>query len=524
MSWHDLQGGWAKGQQRRINGLIQSIPIFAFGLSIPFVAIRITQWFMPRLPSIALPAGLLWLMAGGGALILLLLLRRLHVERAIIRLVPESDGRICPRCRRSLTQLPDAGECPKCGQPYVVEILQRYWEAYALEPTTAGEWLLKMDAGRTDATKSFSLRRLHQLWFATRSRLDYMIASLLVFYLIASYFFALLLHVTFLGMFMKMLPYAFMMLGMSLISKGWRRRVGEERTCVACGYLQAPEGETAEQCPECGGSWRQPGGFHRGRNVRAPWMMFAGAMLLLGCLGLMSIDLIAPGFAPSMSIPPQELSTQALIETVMDPGAGFTTDEWTVLLSRTTTAEQELALAEGLLAFRRSRTHFDQDAEAWMHKKVKAKALPEDLVERYYREMLEASLVAPKQVNAGQPFKVSIACSPHTNLHSRKTGSDTLVVFFGGFYLDDSVEPVMRTSRVHYGGLFGSHAKYTPLATLTAETTGRVNTRAIFWMVTGDRDIDKGKIQWRPEGDPEIPAGASWVKRIELSQVIDVIE
>ncbi|MCB9854476.1 MAG: hypothetical protein H6818_02230 [Phycisphaerales bacterium] len=524
MSWHDRNGGWAKGQQRRVNALIFTLFILPLSFLMPFLAIQATRWLIPRLPSIKIPLPLLWIMSIGCAGAMLLILRRARIERSIKRLVPECDGRLCPACRRSLTQLPDVGECPRCGQPYTVKLLHRFWADYVLEPTNAGTWLLKMNAERAASTKAFSLRRLYQLWFSSRSRLDYMVASLLVLYIIASYLLSVFLHVTFLGMFMKMLPYAFMMLGMSLLSRGWARRVGDERFCVVCAYPQAPEAETAEQCPECGGLWNRPGGFHRGRIVKTPWMMFTGATLLLVFFGLISIDLVAPGWAPSMSIPPQELSTQELIEEVMDPLAGFTTNEWTILLSRTMTAEQELSLAEGLLAFRQSRGHFDQDSEGWMHKRMQANALPKKLADRYYREMLEASLVAPKKVRAGQPFSISIACTPHTNIYSGKTGSDVLAVFFGGFYLDESDDPIMRETKVHYGALFGSHPQYTPTTTLTAKVTGTARVRSVLWMVAGDQDIVKGAIHWKPDGSPEIPKGARWAECVELAESVDVTE
>lgn len=43
------------------------------------------------------------------------------------RAVIAAGGRLCPRCRYSLSGLPEDGFCPECGRAYSAESLRRDW-------------------------------------------------------------------------------------------------------------------------------------------------------------------------------------------------------------------------------------------------------------------------------------------------------------------------------------------------------------------------------------------------------------
>ena len=78
-------------------------------------------------PSLYLPAILVASVAGP-----LSIVWSTHWKLRFARRLVEARGRVCFRCGYDLAGLGDAGQCPECGVPYLVESLREQWVASGL--------------------------------------------------------------------------------------------------------------------------------------------------------------------------------------------------------------------------------------------------------------------------------------------------------------------------------------------------------------------------------------------------------
>lgn len=76
---------------------------------------------LPVWPIVGVPLIFVGLMLAG------VLLHR-QVRRRMRVLLRAHDCKLCLRCRYLLSDLPDHGRCPECGEPYALERLRGAWE------------------------------------------------------------------------------------------------------------------------------------------------------------------------------------------------------------------------------------------------------------------------------------------------------------------------------------------------------------------------------------------------------------
>lgn len=176
------------------------------------------------------------------------------------------------------------------------------------------------------------------------------------------------------------------------------------RYCRKCGYEMseaiASDPDQA-QCPECGAFWKRPGGTRDDHlTLRWAWItagLAVGMTLSFGPLFLSS---------SVRAYPVRVLPTNSLIEEAAT-SFSFTSDPaWQELLSRGLTDAQEARLARRLLEARQRQGFLKPIADHWLQQRIKAGALPPDLVSRYvdehpHPEVLEATNLLDTQKEQG---------------------------------------------------------------------------------------------------------------------------
>ena len=399
MSWSE---SWYRVQRKRTRLLLATV--VAVGLLAAAVLLLLAHVSRDGPSGVMLLVGLVNVLFMG--IPLAFLVRHYIKERAILRRVPELDGLVCPRCRWPLTRSRDA-TCPKCRKPWSVEAVRAHWEQYPYQVSgfgSRGHGLLPSS-------------RLEQLRWSLRNRPWCGILAIVLIWLVAAALWSGFTRLTLTVALVDFSKLLFMGIGVQLIGLGAKRRVGASLHCAKCDYEKAAE--TGTNCPECGQSWTQPGAVVRGRMVRSPHLMWAGALFVLIFLSIPASQLmLGSGFqsritptwlmfqriegaqrrgfsshdtwaelsARSLSDSDQERLTRLLIEEIISAPRGFVYDEWAVLSKRMLTREQELTLFRGLLDKRDTRGYFSPGDEQWLLGMVQAGAVTDDLAERFQRE------------------------------------------------------------------------------------------------------------------------------------------
>jgi len=213
------------------------------------------------------------------------------------------------------------------------------------------------------------------------------------------------------------------------------------------------------------------------------------------------------------------LPTGALIRDTTSSGS-FTNTEWTEIRRRQLTSEQRRQLALGLLEKRlRSEYGLNTTEGGWLWTQVSTGALPDDLVRRYYHEMLDLWIDAPARAALRKPLVVSLGS---TFRYSGLPVGINEIVYFGGFFVGDDTTPVAREDRAHYAGLlderrWGIEARITPAA------TGPLRVRAVlYFVVRPPLRTGQPPAQWHDDKTATWPPGAVWSHRFELETTVEI--
>ena len=513
MSWNDSKSPWTRKLKRRI---LYSKLLCAANF-IPVIAIIALLWwlnaeigeFPDKIFALFVVPIVLF-----ETIFVAILLWHLRIEQTVLKEVPRRDGHLCPRCRTALPEEPAQGDCPKCHTPYTRAELQSYWVDYVFESQRLRPWAAKLSWRQ----------RLISPRDPTKEK--FLALSILIIILLIP---ALLLiwrvtGLSFMGVVVRYLP---LLLGCNLIAPGiiylrrYRNRTGQTRHCTACGYQQAPQGENPQRCPECGANWSRPGGVIIGTQARQPRNLW----LACGFFGVSAVLIIThmaspfPGIGWSLRV----LPTSSLIRDATSSGS-FTQAEWNEIRRRQLTPEQQLQLAVGLLDKRLREEYLDSTEGGWLWTMVSTSALPNDLIERYYREMLEVWIDAPATTTVGTPFSVSLGST--FRYSDLPVGIDE-VVYFGGFFVGDDLTPRARRKDSNHAVLLDDREHQIQI-NITPSSAGPLRIRAVLYFAIGPNLAwAKTSAQWAQWHDDEtatLPPAAIWSRRIELEQTITVNE
>ena len=510
MSWHDPKGPWQRKLRWRIR-LFSLAGLISFGPVILFLPTMLRV--RGTLPTgnlgytIALMPAIMGIAALAGALMMFMFIR---TQRTILREVPKRDGHLCPRCRTVLPENTEAGDCPKCCTPYTHAELESYWVDYVLEPQRIRPW----------AKKGSWRQRVFGLFDRHRKSTRGQIALSCVIFIVALIVIRIVVGGSLTGTAVRLLP---MFVGGSLLGSGiartmkYRSRSGESRHCTDCGYQQAPEGENPKHCPECGADWTKPGSVVIGEVGRDPrQLLLAGASVCVGFLLMYSYVWQIQGGGWLTRV----LPTPVLIRDIADSDVSIGAD-WNEIQRRQLTPAQELQLAGGLLDRRLRRDYLDSTAGGWLWTRVSTGVLPDDLIERYYREMLEVWIDAPATARVGEPFQVSIGSNYRSS--NPPTGIYT-PVYFGGFFLGADATALERREGPTPSILL-DNPEYQINANITPSLAGPRLIQAVLYFAVGPNLLcNSPGVEWHDDGTATIPATAVWSHRIEVEKVIEVSE
>jgi hypothetical protein len=221
------------------------------------------------------------------------------------------------------------------------------------------------------------------------------------------------------------------------------------------------------------------------------------------------------------------LPTSLLIARVGDPGGNFTIDEMQALNARQLSPAEQAHLTLTLLDKRVRRDYFSPDEQRWLDGRVAAGGLAPDLLDRFYREMVEVWVVAPEIARVGEPFTVGVGLQEHRPL----TTSCTPLVLVGGYWLDASTDRAGGSDVAEWTEDIGAEhrsfrritrAKYPHEAALIAAEAGARTIHLEYWLLVMPRSSGAVSVTWGPDGKPVLPRGALFLERCEVSKTIHV--
>jgi hypothetical protein len=523
MSWKEPESIWAKTQRNRatVAGTVFALALLLTIAAPVYHLSSFTSWNL-----------LLWRLGGPlGTLVVLVIpfivfaslsvvaWKQWRKERWILNAVPRYDGRVCPGCRKALHKLPPEGKCNRCGTAYESSLLQEYWERYTLDAPSASSILHRMRNRGIDEVEDNEKRTGQWL-----GRLDRRTKGIIFF---ACFTFICLLAILILQKDPLVRAMTFVLGGMIgagylFLLLGTPHRVARARHCPGCGYQLAPQGGDSERCPECGVSWSGPGGALFGRLVQRPAFVVVGYALIGSVLALW----LYLGTFYSGAFPQSSLSglypTSYLVARIADADDRVVDVEWTELSQRRLSADQEHQVAKGLLDRRLMErlVWLKPDPDTWFSDRIEVESLPQDIVDRYYREGAILRVRGPQIASAGDDITLRLTPSCQ-QFGIMQFDCPDHVLFFAGYRIGTSSKlkgrldhpvPVSQS-------LVGANS---PEIHFTAGQPGILEIFLQGWHVVGSPEKLNGPIIWREDGTPVIPSAAVWSERFEIKHVMRI--
>jgi hypothetical protein len=300
------------------------------------------------------------------------------------------------------------------------------------------------------------------------------------------------------------------MFGLMLAGGGVARRAGDTLHCPRCEYeFRFPNPDDAPiRCPECGSAWL--GLLRKGKRVRSPRLIAAGLATAALFFVVLQPVFYMRWLAPHLPTPLLFASLYA------SPKTWYSA--WDELASRPLDAWSIRTMAERVLVVRRA-DQYDSAPAKWFEAMTTAGKIPPELLERYYREGVDAELVVPAHVKAGERFRAKL----RVRTVAGTSGSQQIGLFFGGYRVNEGPARGKRAETLWAFSLrpdVFSTSKDSVPTELQAPASGSARVTVEYWVVYLPSFGET--LSWRADGTPARPAQAAWFQRIELEKTVRV--
>jgi len=441
-------------------------------------------------------------------------------QKSIMQLVPEHEGRVCPKCLLVMKDTDNTGllRCVKCKAEWPDEELVKYWEQFVLPMRESAMWLAeKQQEFSVHKSKRWFIRLSEIQAFAKRRPILWMclFAAIIIpidmvfTYRIAGDWYSVISHT------ITILPYIF---AFALIGRGMKQRRGKEAHCASCNYLKPPTGsEDIPRCPECGHAWNEFGGTAYGAVSSKPWMFIAGILLFI-------IPMIMPLVRTSAtfsSIYAKAMPTSFLIPYVSGYGHFVDAEAWNEINNRSLTSDEYNQLARRLLDSRyKSNRGFPLDSKTWLDAQITKRTIEPALIDRFFNENIELHLNGPEHAITGQPVRFDL----HDTYRFGTSGYGVAIMLDHVSQDDHFIKSLSGISDQWVdSGFFDTHLPDEPQQfVLTFKTPGKHTIYLTAWLagIPGSFYVYPIKVARNPDGSPVIPAKAVWSKKVELVRTI----
>lgn len=382
MDWNEPDSTWRRIMVWRAKWppvIILGALVFA-GIIAPLMlkaaALGLNALFRSDEPA-HVPSGLYAFMVGMVLVAALYIAHRLPRDRRALRLVPEHDAAVCPRCLRVLEASSggdDSPSCPRCRATYSRDALVRHWREYPYR-------LPVLLRGFFDTDRDDEPSRIVRAVRRVRAAVNLELVAFCLFGVVWWVGIALQRPGHWLVNMANYVSAALSVIGIALIFSGWRRRTGSEFRCLKCGYEKGPG--AGNRCPECGIMWTLAGTLRRGHRERSRPMILLGVLFLV-------LSFASP-FLRAFSSPSWRyrlVPSAALIEHVASDEVGLEPMVWSALLSRHLAPERRDRIAVVLLARYRRTGFLMQTQQQWLKGQLAHHPLPDDLAWAYRDELI----------------------------------------------------------------------------------------------------------------------------------------
>ncbi len=300
-------------------------------------------------------------------------------------------------------------------------------------------------------------------------------------------------------------------IGGALVLRGMPRREGTVIHCAQCGYPREDEKKIIASCPECSAPWRWYGNWKRGKPVHHPQSFWAGAVLLSLVLAWGWLRLIAPGLFNSA------LPTELLISQISATPSWQMEQQWDALLDRPLTAKQELELAELLLDKRVRFGGLSFGGENWMREYIERPTCPEELIDRYFMEVLEVQVLGPSRASAGEFVDFQLIAKYRGS--QLQLSGQPLTVYIAGFITDESDERYASSAYALSADDFVARARR-QITPIRFDTPGEHMLEFTYWVA--NQQTPRDSITWQNARTPLIPLPVGYKRRMTVTHTITI--
>ena len=451
-------------------------------------------------------------------------------QKRILDLVPEHNGRICPKCMLVMKKTDTAGSlrCPKCKAEWPDDEIVQYWEQLVLPMRESAMWLAeKQQKYSPHKSKRWFVRLAEMQAFAKRRPILWMCLFAVI---IIPIYMAFIYRVdgnwySVISQTIMILPYIF---AFALIGRGMKQRRGKEAHCASCNYLKPPSGSAdIPNCPECGHAWNEFGGTVYGTVSPKPWLVVPGVLLFIIPM-FMPLIRISSTFS---GIYAKAMPTSLLIPYVSGYGHFVDAGAWAEVNNRNLTQQQRDHLAELILNTRKEHDYLDTDNSTWLNTQIKNKTINASLINRFFDERLQLTLTGPDHAVVGD------AVTFHLEGKNRSDGTGYRVMAIPDQLIqDDQIIPkneiltgqwedcFLFDSNTH-GGTRSAPHQPRPFK-LTFHSPGKHTIHVVIWFtgLPAMSYMAPMNVSRKADGSPVLPPRAVWSKKVELMRTIVVSE
>lgn len=299
--------------------------------------------------------------------------------------------------------------------------------------------------------------------------------------------------------------------GCLLVGEGWPARVGRTEHCASCGHPWVPEDHILlNHCQECGACWRWFGGRVVGAPHFRPWLLVAGASLLLLVPGVLVAESVGAFSALS------QRSSKLLLRSVETGLSAHAVRDLELLIDRAAgDPSLNSRIATAVLNRRAANGSLPHELTAWMNSSIAGSVLTAADTDRWYSEMIEFRVDLPAIVTAGEDAPYIIAARFKGGWEDV---ADVPQIALGGFIVGEGAAPVARSPYVTPAQSLVGWQELDSGRLTAPDDPGIVTVTWRAWLIIG-RPLQT--VTFDVEGRPDVPPGATlreyvWTRPMEV--------